>query len=76
METLPGIRNAVRAFIVRNGKVLLLRKDGHPKGERYAKSPYCRSRCVNASLPIQARIRVFTSAQSTEAEDAATQIHL
>ena len=34
---LPGIRNAVRAFIVRDEKVLLLRKDGYPTGgERYA----------------------------------------
>ncbi len=33
---IPGVRNAVRALIVRDGKILLLRKDGYPKGERYA----------------------------------------
>ena len=37
MENLdPNIRNAVRAFIVRDGCVLLLRKEGGGQGERYA----------------------------------------
>ena len=31
-----GIRNAVRALIIRDKRILLLRKDGYPKGERYA----------------------------------------
>ena len=35
-DLLPGIRNAVRALIVRDGRILLLRKDGDPKGERFA----------------------------------------
>ncbi len=32
----PGIRNAVRALIMRDGKLLLLRKEGPPLGLRYA----------------------------------------
>lgn len=32
----PVIRNAVRAVIVREQSLLLLHKDGYPKGERYA----------------------------------------
>lgn len=37
MENLePNIRNAVRALIVRDGCVLLLRKEGGGQGERYA----------------------------------------
>ena len=32
----PGIRNAVRAVIVRDEQLLLLHKDGGPRGERYA----------------------------------------
>jgi len=37
MENLePNIRNAVRALIVRDGCVLLLKKDGGGLGERYA----------------------------------------
>ena len=35
-DLLPGVRNAVRALIIDNGNILLLRKDGYPKGERYA----------------------------------------
>ncbi len=33
---IPGVRNAVRALIISDGSILLLRKDGYPKGERYA----------------------------------------
>ena len=33
---LPVIRNAARALIVRDGQLLLLRKDGGGRGERYA----------------------------------------
>lgn len=33
---LPDIRNAARALIMRDGKILLLRKDGGDRGERYA----------------------------------------
>ncbi len=37
MENLKlGVRNAVRALIIENGRILLLRKDGDPQGERYA----------------------------------------
>ncbi|MCW8963265.1 MAG: NUDIX domain-containing protein [Gammaproteobacteria bacterium] len=37
MENLePDIRNAVRALVVRDGSVLLLKKDGGGQGERYA----------------------------------------
>lgn len=37
MENLePNIRNAVRALVVRDGSVLLLKKDGGGQGERYA----------------------------------------
>jgi len=37
MESLePTIRNAVRALIIRDDKVLLLRKGGDERGERYA----------------------------------------
>lgn len=32
----PVIRNAVRALIVRDGRILLLRKDGDDLGERFA----------------------------------------
>ena len=32
----PDIRNAVRAVIVRNDRLLLLKKDGGDRGERYA----------------------------------------
>jgi ADP-ribose pyrophosphatase YjhB (NUDIX family) len=32
----PVIRNAVRAVIIRDRALLLLHKDGYPKGERYA----------------------------------------
>lgn len=32
----PVIRNAARAVIVRDESLLLLHKDGYPKGERYA----------------------------------------
>ena len=32
----PGVRNAPRALIIRDRQVLLLRKDGYEKGERYA----------------------------------------
>ena len=33
---LPLIRNAVRALILRDGHILLLRKDGDARGERFA----------------------------------------
>jgi 8-oxo-dGTP diphosphatase len=33
---LPVIRNAARALIIREGRVLLLRKEGGPVGERFA----------------------------------------
>lgn len=37
INLIPGVRNAVRALIIRNDSVLLLRKDGYPSGgERYA----------------------------------------
>ena len=37
MENLePTIRNAVRALIIRDGRILLLRKGGDERGERYA----------------------------------------
>jgi ADP-ribose pyrophosphatase YjhB (NUDIX family) len=32
----PGIRNAARALIIRDERLLLLRKDGGDRGERYA----------------------------------------
>lgn len=32
----PGIRNAARALIIRDERLLLLRKDGGGRGERYA----------------------------------------
>lgn len=32
----PVIRNAVRALVVREERMLLLRKEGYPDGERYA----------------------------------------
>ena len=35
-ELLPDIRNAVRAIIVRDDRVLLLRKGGDGRGERFA----------------------------------------
>ncbi|MBP0050103.1 hypothetical protein H9C73_15355 [Marinobacterium sp. AK62] len=37
MELVPQIRNAVRALIVQDGQVLLLKKDGYASGGiRYA----------------------------------------
>lgn len=33
---IPPIRNAVRALILRDDRILLLRKDGYEKGERFA----------------------------------------
>ena len=33
---IPPIRNAARAVIVRDGSILLLRKEGYPQGVRYA----------------------------------------
>jgi ADP-ribose pyrophosphatase YjhB (NUDIX family) len=33
---IPGIRNAARAVIVRDGQILLLRKQGGGQGERFA----------------------------------------
>ena len=37
MENLvPQIRNAARALVVRDGRILLLRKQGDARGERYA----------------------------------------
>jgi len=33
---LPGIRNAARALIVRDNRILLLRKQGYSDGERFA----------------------------------------
>lgn len=37
MENLiSGIRNAARALVVRDGRILLLRKNGGTRGERYA----------------------------------------
>jgi 8-oxo-dGTP diphosphatase len=33
---IPGIRNAVRAIIIRDGHILLLRKDGDDNGLRFA----------------------------------------
>ncbi len=36
IETLPGIRNAVRALIVRDSRLLALRKTGGGRGERFA----------------------------------------
>jgi len=33
---IPGIRNAARAVIVRDGRILLLRKQGGGQGERFA----------------------------------------
>ena len=33
---LPEIRNAARALIVQDGRILLLRKQGYPDGERFA----------------------------------------
>ncbi len=36
IETLPGIRNAVRALIVRDSHLLALRKTGGGRGERFA----------------------------------------
>jgi len=35
-DLVPGIRNTARALIIRNNKILLLRKDGGVRGERYA----------------------------------------
>ncbi|MES9845505.1 MAG: NUDIX domain-containing protein [Candidatus Sedimenticola sp. PURPLELP] len=35
-ELIPDIRNAARALIIREGKVLLLRKEGGGRGERFA----------------------------------------
>ncbi|MEJ1354686.1 MAG: NUDIX domain-containing protein [Candidatus Sedimenticola sp. (ex Thyasira tokunagai)] len=35
-EVIPEIRNAARALIVRRGKILLLRKEGGGRGERFA----------------------------------------
>lgn len=32
----PGVRNAVRALIIEDGRILLLRKQGGTQGERYA----------------------------------------
>jgi len=32
----PGVRNAVRALIINDGRILLLRKDGGDQGTRYA----------------------------------------
>jgi ADP-ribose pyrophosphatase YjhB (NUDIX family) len=36
MKLIPNIRNAARAVIIRQGRILLLRKDGGGRGERYA----------------------------------------
>lgn len=36
IELIPQIRNAARALIVREEKILLLRKEGGGRGERYA----------------------------------------
>src|SRR5210317_493790 len=36
MELIPGIRNAARALIIRQDRILLLRKEGGGRGERYA----------------------------------------
>jgi ADP-ribose pyrophosphatase YjhB (NUDIX family) len=36
MELIPGIRNAARALIIRQDQILLLRKEGGGRGERYA----------------------------------------
>ena len=35
-DLIPGIRNAARALIVRQGKILLLRKEGGGRSERFA----------------------------------------
>lgn len=35
LEILPPIRNTPRAVIINDGKILLLRKDGDDKGERF-----------------------------------------
>lgn len=36
IELIPGIRNAARALIISQGRILLLRKEGGARGVRYA----------------------------------------
>lgn len=36
LELIPPIRNTPRAVIIRDGNILLLRKDGDDRGERYS----------------------------------------